>query len=144
MAEAGIITYQEIKSIANDYIQKTTEAERFRFILDNLNGDYDYIFEVLCADILEGDFEAPERPRIPKDANYLRDDTYRVFEYTIGNTDKFSVIKVIKIKGVGYHLGILFVNDGSCGNYMSVGCFGSSIRFEMILTGYGLKQYISK
>ncbi|MFN9905583.1 MAG: hypothetical protein ACK56F_05575, partial [bacterium] len=45
IVEAGLIIYQEVKSIANDYIQETKRPEEFRFILDTLNGDYDYIFE---------------------------------------------------------------------------------------------------
>ena len=59
--------------------KRQKKAGRFRFILDTLDGDYDYIFEVLCADILEGDLKAPERPRIPQNASVFRDDIYRVF-----------------------------------------------------------------
>ena len=123
-----------------------TKKADYCSILDILNGDYDYIFEVLCADILEGDLKAPERPRIPRNASVFRNDIYRAFEHSIGCFDVFTVIKVLKIEGVEFQLGMEIKTTGTW-SILMVGCFGHEIELVtgplMKLMGYGLRQEIS-
>ena len=57
--------------------------------------DYDYIYDVLIGDILEGDLKAPEKPLIPQNARIYRDDAYRVYEHNEGEFKQFAVIKIL-------------------------------------------------
>ena len=66
MVESKLVGFDEIKSIARESIKKINQADNFSLILFALDGDYDYIYEVLQHEILEGDMKAPQRPLVPK------------------------------------------------------------------------------
>ena len=65
-----------------EYIHKTDHPDELRRLLDVLEGDYNYIFDVIEHDILNGDLPATEELQWPDDFIILRDDTYRVVKYS--------------------------------------------------------------
>ncbi len=107
MSHSKLIDFQEVVLIAKAYIHNSSCPEEYKSILDHVGSDYDYIFDILKHEILEGDFKAPEPPR-HLDRIYL-DDTYRVIErYNYDKRyPKLGVIKVLKIAGVDFHFGLL-------------------------------------
>ena len=106
------VTYKEVKAIAMEHIHKTNNPDSYRFILDTLDGDFDYIFEVLLHDIPQEDFKPPYIPGLPShtfDAKILRDDNYLVFEFFDFYKQHFCAFKVLKIAGQEFHLGIKLI-----------------------------------
>ena len=118
------------------HINESSHLDYFRFIVDTLDGDYEYLFEILQHDILEGDFEVPKEPYIPY-ADILRDDTYRVMIYHQERFYQICVLKVLKVAGKQFHLGVHLLIKGSKG-YLKVGCFHEN----MFLKGYGFSKCV--
>ena len=71
------------------------------------------------------------------DANILRDDTYRVRRYHKERLYRICVLKVLKVAGVEFHLGVYLEINGDHG-YLKVGSFSQN----MLLKGYGFSKHI--
>ena len=101
MAEEKLFDFKEVMTIAKQYINPTyiPDAKQFEHVLDYVRSDYDYIFEVLEHEILEGDFKAPKLPT--SFDLILRYDNYLVaLTHNNDGWPRLMVVKVLTIAGM--------------------------------------------
>ena len=94
MAVAKIFDFAEAKAIARKHATLHPEPEKIICILDKFDDNYDYIFEILHQEMLEGDMP-PLEIKCDSADSIIQDGDYRVIEY-----DKFSgspMLYVLKI-----------------------------------------------
>ena len=118
----------------------------FERLLNTNNTNYDYVYEILCEEIQEGDFKAPdEASEFDPHAKIHQDDIYRVITLNYFDDsyrdepyfeEKVMVVKVLIIKGVEFQLGLLLRKSfGQIGPILEVGCFDRVMERK----GFGMR-----
>ena len=99
--------FDEAKAIAYKYIYQLYYPDKFYLMLDTMEGDYDYIFEILQHDILEGDLKVPDDTTswIFEHGSRLLYGDYHVVKYKENFSEILLVVKIIDIAGTSFKLG---------------------------------------
>ena len=99
MVNAIIFDFDEAKALAEQYIDRSYEPERFKYMLTQLNSELDYVFEILEQDILAGDlFLKNVEPRVEhSDIEIYCLGNYRIPKIEDRFFKRLMIVKVLKI-----------------------------------------------
>ena len=95
-------------------------------MLDQFDNSYEYIFEILHQDMLEGDMPTPSKRKniLPISISILQDKDYRVIltKFLNGVWEHLIVLKIININKQYFQIGFE-VRVANYTNYLNIGCF---------------------
>ena len=101
MLAKKMFDFDEAKAIAYKYIDQLYYPEKFKLMLDTLDGNYNYIFQILEHDILVGDLKVPDNTTswFFKHGLELLDGDYHIVKYKKHISEILLVVKIKETAG---------------------------------------------
>ncbi len=102
---AKIFEINAAKAEARKHATITSRPEFFIWILREVDDRYDYIFEILKHDIIDGDLKARAEPRKSKIYLIIQDGDYQVVYFKDEGWEIITVLRVLTINNQDFEIG---------------------------------------